>query len=432
MVLSQDGGTIAGLLAAVPARGKPFTISEYNHPFPNRFQSEGVLFLTAYGSFHDTDGLMFFDYGGSVDDWETDRVSDYFGIHRNSAMMALVPSCAFAYRGGLISPARQTLLVNYAPDDYLTLPRRDNSGWMGPSLVNQKLALTYAVRTGTFTGALPFDPASLPPPQPGPYVTDTKEIVWNTSGLLSVAGGRFVGLTGFLDSFPNQPAGALTLAAANGFGTITWVSLTADSLPGAALSFLTVSSKAQNSGMVWDGTTTIHGNWGGPPTQVAPLLLNLKLKLYADSIRIFPLDPSGRETMGFRTYSPASANVFNITIDQSQTPSMWFGLEKFGNGIVGTVPGEENTVPHEFLLEQNYPNPFNTTTKIQFTVVDRQLTTVRVYDVVGREVATLVNEVREPGTYTVQFEGSNFASGVYLYQLTAGGRVATKSMLLVK
>jgi hypothetical protein len=60
------------------------------------------------------------------------------------------------------------------------------------------------------------------------------------------------------------------------------------------------------------------------------------------------------------------------------------------------------------------------------------LTTVRVYDLVGREVAMLVNEVREPGTYTVQFEASNFASGVYLYRLTAGPRVATKSMLLVK
>jgi DNA-binding beta-propeller fold protein YncE len=85
-----------------------------------------------------------------------------------------------------------------------------------------------------------------------------------------------------------------------------------------------------------------------------------------------------------------------------------------------------------FALLQNYPNPFNPTTRIQFTIVNRQLTIVKVYDVLGGEVATLVNEVKEPGTYTVQFDGSVLASGVYLYRLQAGDFVQMKRMLLVK
>ena len=88
--------------------------------------------------------------------------------------------------------------------------------------------------------------------------------------------------------------------------------------------------------------------------------------------------------------------------------------------------------PRMFALEQNYPNPFNPTTKIQFTVVDRLLTIVKVYDLLGREVTTVVNEVKEPGTYTVQFEGTNLASGVYLYRLQAGNFVQTHKMILAR
>ena len=84
-------------MAGVPFAGKPYTISEYNHAFPNRYQTEGVLFLTAYGAFHGVDGLMFFDYNGGRD-WTTNRIDGFFSLHRNTAMMALMPSCALAFR----------------------------------------------------------------------------------------------------------------------------------------------------------------------------------------------------------------------------------------------------------------------------------------------------------------------------------------------
>jgi hypothetical protein len=90
------------------------------------------------------------------------------------------------------------------------------------------------------------------------------------------------------------------------------------------------------------------------------------------------------------------------------------------------------TVPADLHLDQNYPNPFNPTTTIQFTTVDRQLTMVNVYDLMGREVARLVNEVKEPGTYTVQFDGSGLASGVYLCRLIDGTAARTIPMLLVR
>jgi glycosidase len=100
---------------------------------------------------------------------------------------------------------------------------------------------------------------------------------------------------------------------------------------------------------------------------------------------------------------------------------------------------EGNARVEEYRLSQNYPNPFNPTTKIQFTIVDRQLTIIKVYDVLGRDVATLVNEVKEPGTYTVEFDarlsggqGSSLTSGVFFYRLQAGDFVQTRKFLLLR
>ena len=90
-----------------------------------------------------------------------------------------------------------------------------------------------------------------------------------------------------------------------------------------------------------------------------------------------------------------------------------------------------------FALEQNYPNPFNPSTKIRFTIVYRQMTSVKVYDVLGREVATLMNEVKEPGTYTVEFSakggnGNRLASGVYVYVLKSSEGQRSGRMILSK
>ena len=100
--------------------------------------------------------------------------------------------------------------------------------------------------------------------------------------------------------------------------------------------------------------------------------------------------------------------------------------------LISSVDMTPAGVPSEFALEQNYPNPFNPTTNIQFSIVNRQLAIVKVYDVLGQEVATLLNEVKDPGTYTVQFDGSGLSSGVYFYRLQAGEFVATKRLLLLK
>jgi hypothetical protein len=93
----------------------------------------------------------------------------------------------------------------------------------------------------------------------------------------------------------------------------------------------------------------------------------------------------------------------------------------------------ENTVPHEFALFQNYPNPFNPTTEIKFSVGEKGRATLEVFNIIGQKVATLFDDVAEAGRYyNVKFNAENLASGVYLYRLQSGNRVATRRLLLLR
>jgi hypothetical protein len=105
-----------------------------------------------------------------------------------------------------------------------------------------------------------------------------------------------------------------------------------------------------------------------------------------------------------------------------------------GVAVVTTV--RTDNVPQGFTLSQNYPNPFNPSTKIQYTIGKAGLVTLKVYDVLGREVATLVNGRQEAGSYIVSFGINNgtvgLSSGVYFYRLEAGSFVSTKKLILMK
>ncbi len=101
-------------------------------------------------------------------------------------------------------------------------------------------------------------------------------------------------------------------------------------------------------------------------------------------------------------------------------------------GFTTDVAPQDGVVPKSFSLKQNYPNPFNPATSISFSVAERSNVKIKIYDMLGSEVAVLVNEVKNPGNYTVSFDASNLSSGLYVYSLTAGNFTATKKMMLLK
>ncbi len=108
-----------------------------------------------------------------------------------------------------------------------------------------------------------------------------------------------------------------------------------------------------------------------------------------------------------------------------------FGVYEYSFIPVGVEPPGSN-VPADFALYQNYPNPFNPVTNIQYDIPKASNVSLKVYDMGGREVSSLVNESKQPGTYNISFDASNLSSGVYFYKITAGDFTKTMKMILVK
>jgi hypothetical protein len=99
--------------------------------------------------------------------------------------------------------------------------------------------------------------------------------------------------------------------------------------------------------------------------------------------------------------------------------------------VVG-VDAATPLVPGDFTLEQNYPNPFNGVSQIGFRIPEAAAVKLKVFDLLGREVAVLVNEHKPAGSYQVRFEAGNLSSGVYVYKLTAGSMALTRKLVLMK
>lgn len=100
--------------------------------------------------------------------------------------------------------------------------------------------------------------------------------------------------------------------------------------------------------------------------------------------------------------------------------------------LTPTSVTQTTEIPSEFSLEQNYPNPFNPFTNIKFGIKENTHTSLKIYDLLGREIVTLVDQRLSPGSYNVEFNGTGLSSGTYIYRLSTGSFVSSKKFLLLK
>jgi len=125
-----------------------------------------------------------------------------------------------------------------------------------------------------------------------------------------------------------------------------------------------------------------------------------------------------------RYFTGGFSNVFSALV----------GWVRANGGLI-TGTGSNNaslTIPDNYSLSQNYPNPFNPSTKINYTIPKSGLVSLKVYDLLGKEVASLVNEVVNAGSHEVLFNASNLSSGTYFYRIKVGDFISTKKMSLLK
>ncbi|MCH7724107.1 MAG: T9SS type A sorting domain-containing protein [Bacteroidetes bacterium] len=126
----------------------------------------------------------------------------------------------------------------------------------------------------------------------------------------------------------------------------------------------------------------------------------------------------------FRMFSPPDG-------PNDYTTNSPYSIDIDAGGVTSVIE-ISGTVPSEYSLEQNYPNPFNPTTNINFSISTSEFVTMKIYNALGQEVATVVNEFLNAGSYNVNFNAEYLASGMYIYKITTNSFVSTKKMLLLK
>ena len=103
-----------------------------------------------------------------------------------------------------------------------------------------------------------------------------------------------------------------------------------------------------------------------------------------------------------------------------------------GDSITTSIENKRKIFQFNFVLKQNFPNPFNPETQIEYTIPQTSNVTLKVYDLLGEEIYTLVNKEQPEGYYELKFDGTNLSSGIYFYRLEAGEYIETKKMILLK
>jgi len=159
-----------------------------------------------------------------------------------------------------------------------------------------------------------------------------------------------------------------------------------------------------------------HTDNGGLPVE----LQNFRAELSLSGVYLVWSTATETNNQGFE--------IFRTNKDQYKLKQIDYdGTFEYSKIVEVEIP-----IVNEFLLSQNYPNPFNPTTTIKYQIPELSVVTLKVYDVLGNEIATLVNEEKPSGNYEVEFDGTILTSEVYFYQLRAGSFVETKKMVLMK
>lgn len=219
-----------------------------------------------------------------------------------------------------------------------------------------------------------------------------------------------------------------------------------NSSPSTSVNVVIDGPSQLNTGETGNYTVTITGGTltrGGTniAASAGTLIAGTGLQLLSEELtHTSPMAPSNNAvTFSFQFTAPATAgnvtlfaNGNSVNFNGSSSGDSWnFADDKIISVSSATDLKDENK-PSQFVLEQNFPNPFNPVTKISYQVKEEGLVQLKIYNLVGSEVALLVNEVKEQGYYSVSYDASNLPSGVYIYSLQVNEFVQNKKMTLLK
>lgn len=332
MVNTLDN-TLAGI-ARQRIKGKPFTVTEYQHPSPIYYGAEGVLMLAAYGGLQDWDGLWFFDYGhgNPADGIPMGSVRGFFEIGQHPVKLPNMLLAANLFRRGDVAAAEREFNVGLSADQELALLLKA-SPWnlFGAGQLGMPSKRAFANRIATRLG--PDSSLTLPPDIPGRDITsDTGELRWNLSepgkGLLTYNTPTSKGLVGFAD---NKTVTLDNISLRPGATRLGWCTLgitltQGESLTNNCTALIIATGWWENSGQVWQNEyrTSVGNQWGAAPVLAEVVPFSITLPSPPTRVRAWSLDESGRR----KAPLPVSGNATSTTITvQTNEASLWFELQ---------------------------------------------------------------------------------------------------------
>jgi len=268
-------------LARSAAVGKPYTVSEVNHPWPSEYGAEMIPILASYAALQDWDGIFFYTFEAKESGKWTPAVADHFDITLDPAKMAQMPVGAMIFLRGDVSAARQVMTRSYSTDQISEASRlpRAEMPYYSPGF-DKLIPLVH----GSRVSCLDCKP-SLPAPLPAanPIVSDTGELSWKTDegkdGIVTVNAPRTQALVGFVSANPKVQTRNLSAGdIKNRFAAITLSSLDNKPLNLSNRMLLTTTGKVENTGQKWDERRAMLTDWGTAPTLIEPITGWIQLK----------------------------------------------------------------------------------------------------------------------------------------------------------
>ena len=305
-------------------QGKPYTVSEVNHPFPSEYASEGIPILAAYAAFQDWDGIFWytFEHGQSAE-WAA-RQPGHFEIRTDPVKMSELAAGGVMFQRADVRKAVETVTRSYSPAqvyESLRLPRTEGPYFTPgfplatPLVHGSRIASLDGPPTGTF--------AVFPS---GPLISDTKELAWR-EGLVVVDSDRSQALVG---SVSGHTCRNLAVNVQNRFCTILLTSLDGAPLGRARRMLLTTGGRVANTGMKWNEKRTSLTDWGTAPTVIEPVTGTITLRglVGAASLEAAALDGAGHLIGKVKTSKAAAG--WDIAVGDPATP--WYVI------TVGPMP----------------------------------------------------------------------------------------------
>jgi len=283
-------------LSRTPMAGKPYTVSEVNHPFPNQYACEGIPILAAYAGFQDWGGVVWYTFEMKRDPNWKPYVGDPFDMSLDPVKMPQFAAGALMFVRGDIDPARQTVTRSYTVEqvrDSLR-DRSANRPYFTPGFP-LSVPLLHGSRISSLDG---------PPPPPitadasGPFLSDTGQLVWyadaKRTGLVTIDSPRSQGLIGFVKA-NNKSVTNLAADVKNDFCAIMVNSLEDRPISACSRMLLTACDRVENTGMAWDANFT-HARRGRSPSLIEPVMGTITLQNLdaAKNVEAIALDGTGK------------------------------------------------------------------------------------------------------------------------------------------